>query len=469
MKPSPVALFLVYTIFLVAFFAGSLVGYNLISPHVTIATEVFIYLLFVYSLVVSRRNHRRYDLHLLPVFGFFLIAAFCSVLVNQMFNFRPILSLRLVLRFYFFYLAVINLGLTEDQFKKINKLLFILFIIQLPASAIKFCFYGISELTMGTYTVRGGGLTTSIPIIALGYLAGYHAFYKARPVYFLLGIGFILYGIVGAKAALFFLLPITFLGLYYLTYIRGRHVDVSRHVFVLVMILLFSVVVTGTIIKFNQRLNAQREVGGEIDFSYALKYSQSYTTGTGYENPEFATGRFSTTMLALDTIWTGGLSHIFFGYGPGCLTKSVLGYMPRDRRISRIAGSYGQSGAVFVLMEYGLFGVIPLSLIFWVFVRICWRWYNSEKEPYWRAFATGSLVFALLNAFIFCTYNKTSILGDTIPPLCFYIMATAYMRLKEIKQGNVVATNIENNNSVSFHLETGNLALRARSETGARP
>lgn len=406
-------------------------GYNLIPPHVTIVTEFLIYVLFLYSLVVSRANQRRYDFHLLPIFGFFLIAAFCSILVNHVFSFRPILSLRLVLRFYFFYLAVINLGLTEDQFKKTNKLLFILFIIQLPASALKFCFYGVSEMTMGTYTVRGGGLTTSIPIIALGYLAGYHAFHKARPVYFLLGIGFILYGIVGAKAALFFLLPITFFGLYYLAYIRGRHVDVGRHVFVLVMILLFSVVVAGTIMKFNQRLNAQGEVGGEIDFSYALKYSREYTTAMSSVKPEFADGRFSTTMLALDTIWTGGLFHIFFGYGPGCLTKSVLGQMPTDKRIARIAGSYGITGMVLILTEYGLFGLVPLSLMLLIFALMCWRWYNLEKEPYWKAFAVGSLVFALLNAFVFLGYNTTSILTDLIPPLYFYTMAAMRVRLKE--------------------------------------
>ena len=205
------ALFLIYGIFLVAFFADSFVGYNLIPAHVTLVTELFIYLLFLYSLIVSRRNHKDYHLHLVPLLAFFLIVALCSIVVNNTFNFRPVFSLRLILRFFIFYVALINMGLTDGQLKKINTLLFILFIIQLPASAIKFCFYGVSEMTMGTYTVRGGGLTTIIPIIALGYLAGYYVFHKPRALYLLLGVGFIAYGIVGAKAALFFLLPITFL------------------------------------------------------------------------------------------------------------------------------------------------------------------------------------------------------------------------------------------------------------------
>ena len=99
---------------------------------------------------------------------FFFIVASCSIVVNNVFNFRLIFSLRLILRSFVFYLALINLGLTDGQLKKINTLLFILFIIQLPASAIKFYFYGVSEMTMGTHTVHGGGLTTLIPIIAWG-------------------------------------------------------------------------------------------------------------------------------------------------------------------------------------------------------------------------------------------------------------------------------------------------------------
>lgn len=431
------ALFLIYGIFFVAFFANSLVGYNFVPAHVTIVTELLIYLLFLYSLIVSRSDHKDYCFHLVPLFGFFLIIALCSIVVNNTFSFRPVFSLRLILRFFIFYVALINMGLTDGQFKKINTLLFILFIIQLPASAIKFCFYGVSEMTMGTYTVHGGGLTTIIPIIALGYLAGYYAFHKPRAVYLLLGVGFIAYGIVGNKAALLFLLPITFFGLYYLTYIRGRSVNAAKHLSMIATIVLLSIVVGGTIIMFNQRLNSEREVGGSIDLSYAMKYSQNYTTAMNPADTESGGGRFATTMLTLDTIWKGGLPHIFFGYGPGSLTKSLLGHTPVDSRISRIAGSYGKSGMVFILIEYGLFGLISLGLLFCIFAYMCWKWYNYEKKLYWKAFAVGSLVFALLNLFIFFAYNTLPIAGDTIPPVYFYVMATMYLRLKEITRENV--------------------------------
>ncbi|MCD4669850.1 MAG: hypothetical protein K8S14_05340, partial [Actinomycetia bacterium] len=392
------ALFLIYGIFLVAFFADSLVGYNLIPAHVTIVTELLIYLLFLYSLVASRTRHKDYCLHLVPLFGFFLIVALCSIVVNNVFGFRPVFSLRLILRFFIFYVALINLGLTDGQLKKINTLLFILFIIQLPASAIKFYFYGFSEKTMGTYIVRGGGLTTLIPIIALGYLAGYYVFHKAKKVYLLLGIGFVLYGIVGMKAALLFLYPITFLGLYYLVYIKGMGVNVARDLSRVAFIVLISIAVAATIICVQPRLNPERAKGGSVDISYALKNAQKYTTGMNSRNAESGGGRFATTMLVFDQIWKGGLVPLFFGYGPGCLTHSILSDRPNaDPRIVRIGGSYGKTGMTFILTEYGLFGLIPLSLMFCIFTHMCWKWYNYEKEHYWKAFATGSLVFALLN------------------------------------------------------------------------
>lgn len=436
------ALFLIYGIFFVAFFANSLVGYNFVPAHVTIVTELLIYLLFLYSLIVSRSDHKDYCFHLVPLFGFFLIIALCSIVVNNTFSFRPVFSLRLILRFFIFYVALINMGLTDGQFKKINTLLFILFIIQLPASAIKFYFYGVSEMTMGTYTVHGGGLTTIIPIIALGYLAGYYAFHKPRSVYLLLGVGFIAYGIVGAKAALFFLLPVTFFGLYYLTYIRGKSVDANRHLSMIAIIVLLSIVVGGTIVRFNKRLNPERTEGGSIDLSYALKYSKEYTTGTNYHDPEFASGRFSTTILTFDTVWKGGLPHIFFGYGSGSLTKSIFG-SSMDPRIFRIAGSYGITGMASILTEYGLFGLILFGLMFCIFVHMSWKWYNYEKEPYWKAFAVGSLVFSLLNAFVFFAYNRSSIEGDTIPPVYFYVMATMYLRLKQIREENTPSLSLQ--------------------------
>ena len=145
---------LIQLIFLFAFFLNSLVAYQLVPPNISVVTEVSVYFLFLYSFVSSSLRHASYRFHLLPIIALFLFGSLYSIILNRSFNFQPIFSLRLILRFLFFYIALINFGLTTDKLKRINTLLFALFIIQIPASAIKFYFYGLSESTMGTYEYK---------------------------------------------------------------------------------------------------------------------------------------------------------------------------------------------------------------------------------------------------------------------------------------------------------------------------
>ena len=208
---------LIFIIFIFAFFANLFVDYGLMPASVTLVTEASVYLLFLFSILFAGRfKSKRYDISLWLPYSVFLAVTFYSIIINGYFNIKPIVSLRLILRFYLFYLALINLGLDDTTLKRINKLLFVFFIIQLPTVAIRFAKHGIAELTIGTWGSHGGGLTAIIPIVALGYLAGYFYFYERRLSYILLAIGFILEGFVGAKRVLLFVYPMTFMGIYFL-------------------------------------------------------------------------------------------------------------------------------------------------------------------------------------------------------------------------------------------------------------
>jgi hypothetical protein len=420
-----------------AFFENSLIGYGLIPPKLTLTTEVSVYLLFIYSFVFTSYRHEIYRFHLLYPIGLFLIAALCSILLNEIFNYQPILSLRIIFRFYLFYLALINLGIKFADFKRINTLLFTLFIIQIPATAIKFYFLGFTEETMGTYGVRGGGLTPIIPIIAIGYLAGYYFLHKAKKVYILLGVGFFLLGVVGQKAVLFVLYPATFIGLYYLLFIRERRLRFVKNMVVFIIAVMISIGSSVTIISVDKRLNPEKATGGgSIDFSHALEKAKLYTIHTS-EGGKYGSGRVATTKIAFETAMNDGFGSFFLGFGPGSFTKSLLKKDWRmDSRLLRIKRSYGVTGMVYVLIEYGIFGVIVLSTIFFSFVRMSWKWYNNETEPYWKAFSFGTVVFSFLYVFIFFAYN-TAFIGDTLPPIYFYAMATMYIRYKETLKGNV--------------------------------
>jgi hypothetical protein len=61
-----------------------------------------------------------------------------------------------------------------------------------------------------------------------------------------------------------------------------------------------------------------------------------------------------------------------------------------------------------------------------------WRYYFFEQDPYWKAFAAGSVGFSFSMIFFYIAYGQASFWGDAIPPLFFYAMAVVQVRLQKI-------------------------------------
>ncbi|MCK5509107.1 MAG: hypothetical protein KAI50_11400 [Desulfobacterales bacterium] len=316
--------------------------------------------------------------------------------------------------------------------KKINMLLFSLFILQLPASLIKFFFYGMSELTIGTYASRGGGLTTVIPIVAIAYLSAYFALYKPKPIYIVLIVGFVGFGILGRKRALLFIYPVAFLGIYIFLFLRGTRVGLMKQLITIICVVVFSMGLFAFMLKYNRSFNVEGKVGGSIDTGYALKFAKDYTTR---KTGQSATGRVATTLVAFNDLFRAGIGQLFLGFGPGCLTGSLLqdkgSYF--DKRVVHTQRSYGRTGAVYIATEYGLMGLGIICFVFLVFIFISYRCYKLEEDPYWKAFAAGSVIFAIYEAFIFFCYSDLAVTDDTIVPVYYYAMSVMYIRQKRLK------------------------------------
>lgn len=306
--------------------------------------------------------------------------------------------------------------------------LVLIFIVQLPASAIKFYYYGISELTMGTYGVRGGGLTTIFPIIVLGYAVGYYAYYKEKGAYVLLALCYVLYGIAGAKRALIFLYPFFMSILYYLICLREIKVNIAKHASIIVLMVCLSIGFAAINLEYNPTLSFQanrnifhgKQIDNEGTFSYLLDYTQNYNK----------LSRQATFTAVLEGIFKGGLPQIFFGFGPGALTGSLFWdeRLSSDQKTAIIKRGYGITGAGYVLTEYGFTGLTIIGFIFLAFCFMCWRYYNLETQPYWKAFATGSLIFTFIIVFDFLAYSNMCIVSETLLPIFYYTMAVVRVR-----------------------------------------
>ena len=139
-----------------------------------------------------------------------------------------------------------------------------------------------------------------------------------------------------------------------------------------------------------------------------------------------------------------GFVNFLFGLGPGSLTPSIFdSFHNRERILSpqrTLKFKYGVTTASRLAVEYGLFGVFTYGLLIYLCACMCLKYYKCEVDPYWRAFAAGSVGFAFSMLFFFFTYGNAAFWGDTMPALYFYAMAVVYIRLQRI-DGHVHITN----------------------------
>ncbi|WP_419658209.1 hypothetical protein [Desulfosarcina variabilis] len=396
---------------------------------IVILTEILIYTLFVISLF-SRKIKGLYFPHLIFSLFIMIMIGLCSISLNETSYHRMIFSIRLLYRFYFFYIAITLLDLSDDSLKFLNKILFIYLILQFPVVAIKFIKYGIAERTMGAYSTPDGSLSTTIPITVIFFMASFYRFHKKSIIYLLVGLVYIIISIVGAKRAVLYLFPIQFVFIYYYFYFKGFEIDWTKKISIFVFFLIFILILSSSVVYLNRSLNPEEEVGGSINYKYALNYTKDYMDGVdGYG---YSYGRTTTTIRVFEILSKKGIINIFLGLGPGSRTKSFFDTKKDIKKQielkDEIMISYGMTAFTRIAFEYGVLGVIAYLYIILNLTMMAIKYSKQEDDPYWKAFAYGSVGFSFSMLFFFFAYNTSSVWGDTYPALYFYVMAVIYTR-----------------------------------------
>ena len=110
---------------------------------------------------------------------------------------------------YFYFIILIN----ENDARILNyiyKFIIALFLIQIPASIIKFILLGQSEKGgIGTLSIGAGSLSAILPLFAIAFLFSAYLF-KNKKIYLLLILGFILFGIIGNKRVIAWMVPVLY-------------------------------------------------------------------------------------------------------------------------------------------------------------------------------------------------------------------------------------------------------------------
>jgi hypothetical protein len=303
--------------------------------------------------------------------------------------------------------VIINMEIEEVDMKKINAVLAWLFIIQIPTAFVKYLIYGQGERAIGTYAMWGGGASTSLPLISIGFLIAIHFIYKKSLVNFALALGFIVFTIVGGKRAFIFYLPALFL---FLSWgFRNRIRNFLKYFLLAVFLFLASFYFA---VKLVPTLNPEREVWGSFDPNYVIDYAITYSTA---EQKGKARGRVSATRSIYDFLKRSGIQTTLLGFGPGRFMKSV--FEPYDTRYTKqtdeLGVEYGITGLSWLALQVGyLGGIVWLSFIVYAVIRT-YTYFVHEKDKYWRAFYLGMTSFSFLVLLMSITYDTVLIIDDT--------------------------------------------------------
>jgi len=354
-----------------------------------------------------------------------------SALINST-HFPPgIVFVRIVYEYYILFIVILNLNFTEGSFRKLNGVLLVLCVIQIPAALIKlfvlkrgyffggpgFGSFG-SEVAAGTFGAQTGSLGTTFPLIIIGFLFVFYL-WQRKSSYLILIAGFIFFSYLTAKRAFPLILPV-FMFLHYCL-IAWRRVRLQFFLKGLFLACSIGIVCLIFGIILHPSLNPSREVGGKFDLKYALSHALDYET---YETREGESlGRIASTSLILETYAKRGVLCCLFGAGPGTFIKSGLVESTYDESFYELHISYGVTGFIWIFAQTGILGVACYLWLQLFFFQQIFRIYKHATEPYWKAIAGGLMGTALVILFDFVGYSTDSIASKVIPATFFCILA----------------------------------------------
>ncbi len=431
-----------YIIFAMAFSQGlwSLASVSTIIPK----TVLDLGILFLFLISIQQRakhNEKYYAFGFIHMLAFFIVS-FVSFSISS----EPLLAFLLFCRhifiFYIFFLALINLEINQKRIYQITKFVKILFLIQIPASFVKFFVVGQEEgRGIGTMSVHAGSLTTVFVLFSVGFCFSLYLF-KKKNIYLLAIIGFFLFGLIGEKRALAFYLPVLFAVVAF--FYAKRYGSKSRLMSHLnIKLILLTVMISGGFlfcaVKMIPSLNRKQRVGGKFEFSYLIQIAKETTTwradgfdkgqihapGSGKKLSEpgkLTLGRYATTMRSLQILKDAGPVRVLFGNGAGSLIQTRILNRGSIGQITlrKYNIAYGITGFAWTILQVGLLGALLLVLFFFKLFKKGYILYCRSQDPNFKAVALGFISCSFVFLLDFFTYSRAFVTLGILTPVYYY-------------------------------------------------
>lgn len=413
-------------IFTMAFTQGvlELIGIPMIVPKSIAELTVILLLLkaIYFQGIVKKRSIKVFGL--LPMFGLFYIILL-SFYINEQPTLRFLLFSRHMFIFYLLFIALLNLNLSEEAVKRINKYAIFLFLIQIPAAIVKLIVIGQDEgRGIGTVSMQGGQLSTTLPLFAIAFSLAFYLFSRNK---LLIGViaGFIAFSLINEKRAFIFYLPVL---MFFILYVYGKgNLHGKTSIFNRSRIKIISLIILITIgglfvaAKTVRTLNPETGWGGSFNIGFMLDSVVKYETAITAEGYSF--GRLASTIHSYNILKKEGLLTLLLGFGPGFLAQSSLVDQQEYDVYMNIGIRAGKTGVVWLINQIGLLGVLFFLLFYMRLFKKANVIYREISDPYWKPIALGFVGASFVFILDILTYSYGTFTFGVLTPIYYYIAA----------------------------------------------
>lgn len=400
-----------------------------ILPDYTLWAFELIPILMILAIVFFSNRKKAFNTYGLRIIIIFLVTAFISMLYNGVNIIPCLLSLRKFIPYYLLFLTLININMDDNRLRKLVKIVFVIFILQIPIAVIKWLTIGRGEMPLG---LIGSSTSTYITLFGVAFTIAYYLAYPSMRRLLFLCMAFVGVGLVGGKRAILFFIPVVLL--IPVCFLNGRLKLILRYLLIFVCIVGISSYIS---VRLLPTLNPDQEVWGAFDLEYAVNYAVLYSSYEGKMGP---TGRFGANIAVFEKLKTDGLMTFVLGEGPGYLLKSRFSeYSQNEAIIERSTVEYGINGLNSLALEYGYAGAAIWFLLYILIFRTAVTCLHGERIHFWRAFALGMISCCFIMSVI-AYYYSPAYSAPTIAPFFFSLAAVTYHRWEVLKLPNTVET-----------------------------
>ena len=386
---------LIWTIF---FLKGLIDNLDFYPRQLNLLALLLIALLFLEILLKRKRYSPPFLKRILLLIFVCIIS---GLVINGLGYVEVFYFFRILILPHYLYLIVIINEKDDSIVRFIKKIILMFFLLQIPASFVKFALVGDVEMYIGTVSFKEGSMTTLIALFGTCYSISRYL-YEKNSKYILLFILFVIFSQIGGKRAVLIYLPII-MGTIYFYFVLLKRMNFIKIIKKSFSVILLSLVIIYSLVRINPSFNKESKLGGSFDISYALDFISFYNDNNDrlidLSRPQALT-YMSLYFLNQD------LSTILFGEGAGKLTfaSSKLSVDDSKTPIENYYGIRygGRMAIVWIVMQIGLVG----SLIYFTILYTMLRYVLRQKIKYFHKIVfLGLWLSIILDIF---TYSMVS-------------------------------------------------------------